>query len=239
MKNILNLFILSVLLLSCSENSNNTISPTKFKISASTETVEVFPWSLISFEMTIESGEFSTDEQPVFQDTTIGSFEIRGPWFKDNAQQKLFFQISGKEMPASAKTVIMNVQIGNQKCQVPITVKVSEFYLAQKFDTNLQNDTINIPKGGNYLLKITCKDSSGQTTSRKQIERLGFGLHYAVNQNQSNQKFIVSSADRDTINYYIMFSAFPDIAPSSDDSNLWFTFYLSNKNITWPIKIIY
>lgn len=231
--------IQSIIFISCSDKITNPIVQEEFKLNASSETIEIFPRSITEFKMTVISGEFKEDEHPVFKDTTLGSFEISGPWFKDNSRKILFFQIIGKEMPASAVTVVMTVQIGLQTCQIPITVKVSDFYLATKFETNLENDTIQIPKGGNCLLRITCKDSSNNVTSKQQIEQLGFSLNYSINQSYQNQKFTITSAYRDTINYYIMFSAFPDIEPSIDDANLKFTFYLSNKSLILPIKLIY
>ena len=230
--------IAALILSSCSQETTNPVGPTPLSVIPPSDTIDVFVQQVITLELTILSA-VEGSAQLSEQDTNLTSFRIEGPWFVNNSRQKIFLYVTGTKVTQNPTTVLLTVRIGDQTCQVPITVRVFHFGLVNSFDTNAPNDTIPISKAGTFLLRITCRNVSGKIVSKEQIDLLNLGVGYSWHEASFSQKLTASPVYRDTTNYYFLLSTFPDIVPSDDDSLLAFSFYLSDLKLFLPVKINY
>jgi hypothetical protein len=238
MRNLSYLILLSVILSSCSEHNSNPLVPATFSIASTADSVSVFPGETKSICFVITSTEPDTI-YPVVKDTVCEFFKIAGPWFNGQMRDKIYFGVTGYKALANPVTVMRTINIGDQFCQVSINIKVPEFYLANSFSNNAPNDTIVIQRGSSFLLSITCHDASGRITPKAEIDRLNVNRGCSWYEGSYNPKMSVVDTNKDTVNYYFILSTFPDILPSDDDRFREFTFILSDKRLTIPIKINY
>lgn len=238
MRNLSFLMFASLIFYSCSEQTTNPSSPSIFSITSTSEMVNVFPGETTVISLAIISTEIDIIH-PIFRDTVSNYFKISGPWFNGQQRDKIYFGITGYKAMPNPATVILPVILGTNSSQATINLKVSDFYLANSFSTNVPSDTINIQRGGTFLLSITCHDTSGRVTPKAQIDRLNVNRGCSWYEGSYNPKMSVTDTNKDTVNYYFILSTFPDIIASDDDRFREFTFILSNKRYTLPIKINY
>jgi hypothetical protein len=215
-----------------------TSASAELQIAGPADTILVFPGTSKSIEFTITSGNLA-GQNPVVHTADYQSFSVNGSWFVDQEKVHLGATVWGNQVTTAPVTEAFGIQIGNQSCPVPITVKVSDFYLADSFETNCPDDTIFIPRGGNFLLRFSCLDTARVVVPKARILRILNGIGYEMHWNWQNPKFIVSWAERDSISFYCMFAAFADITPSTEDYYMHITFPMSNKSLTLPIWIRY
>jgi len=237
-----NLLVIVLLLFSaCSDKSSNPIIPEEqndLVFSTLSDTIVVFPHSYKNIRLSLQKGKIDPTKLES-QNFNFNNFNVNGPWIADTAYKVISFNVYGSQVASAPEVVTLPVKINNKTYNITLTVFVSELYLIDRFETNVLNDTITIHQGGNFLLNISCIDTSNNITPKSVIEPLGFGLGYGYWQNNAHLKFVVSSVNRDSIHYSFMFAAFNDISPDDDDRNLSFSFNIGGKGFWLPIKIIY
>jgi hypothetical protein len=232
--------ILALTLFACTkEDQNPAASGTStLRIIAVSDTVEVFPNATVQIEFKIMSG-FVENQEPKVHTAAYEGFSINGPLFADQERTRMTADLWGYHITPAPVHINYEIVIGGQACLVPITVRVSDFYLASSFQTNCPGDTIVIPRGGTFLLTFACLDSSHHVVSRARIQRMAW-LSYSVYVNSwDNPKFIVSYVTPDSTNFNYLFASLPDITPDNNDNFMNVSFYISNKTLSFPIRIRY
>jgi hypothetical protein len=234
------IILLVLLLASCSERTGNPVTPDSVNdnVIASKNTIDLFPDSYKNIDISLNSA-VPDNIQPSIKDRDYGYFTVNNARVIHDSTDKIIISLTGKQIMLNAETFIVSINIGEQKYKFQFKVFVHDFYYGEKLETNTPNDTIYISKDGNFLLKITCKDTSGKTTPKVQINSLGLGYSYGILQNYNDLKIAMATVDKDDTSYYFMFSALPDIIPDELDKGIYFSFGISNKSLTLPIKIIY
>ncbi len=238
MRTLIFIILLSVILSSCSEQKTNTLVPATFSIESTVDSLSVFPGQTKEISFNITSTEPETI-YPLNQDTINDYFKIVGPYFLGQYRNKIYFGVTGNKALPNPLTVMRTISIADQSAQVSIHLTVPNFYLANSFSTNVLKDTIVIPRGESFLLSIACHDVSGKVTPKAEIDRLNVNRGCSWYEGSYNAKMFVSDTTKDTVNYYYKLSIKPDVLPSDDDRFRRFTFILSEKSFTIPVKIKY
>ena len=231
---------LVLLLASCTERTGNpvTSSSANDNIIAPKNTIDLFPDSYKNIEIALNS-TVPDNIPPSIMDRDYGYFTVNNAWVIHDSTDKIIISLTGQQIMLNAETFIVSINIGEQKYEFQFKVFVHDFYYGEKLETNTPNDTIYISKVGNFLLKITCKDTSGKTIPKAQIYSLGLGYNYGIMQNYNDLKIAIATVDKDDTSYYFMLSALPDIIPDELDKGIYFSFGISNKSLKLPIEIIY
>lgn len=241
MRAIIYFSVLVILFNACSDKSENPVIPDEQNdiiFSTLSDTIVVFPNSYKSVKLSLLKGLIDPTKLEI-QNFNFNNFNVSGPWVADTTNKVVAFNIWGSNVTSIPESVTLPVKINNKTYNIMLTVRVSELYLIDRFETNSINDTITITEGANFLLNITCIDTSNNVTPKSVIEPLGFGLGYGYWQNNAHLKFVVSSVNLDSVHYSFMFAAFNDISPDDDDRNLSFSFNIGGKGFWLPVKIIY
>ena len=182
-----------------------------------------------NIELTINSNNLGYTRVSL-EDNDYGYFQVNSLWISDYTAKKLSAGIMGIKEMSKAETVILSIKIGGQKYRVPINIFVHDLNFIKRLETNISNDTIFISKGRNFLLKITCIDTSNKIISKAQINSLGIDYIYFLNQNYGIQKIVATTLDKDDISFTFLLSVLPDIMPGDEDKLLDFTFHLSSED---------
>lgn len=230
-------FILLILtLLSCSNDSNPT-STNELNITPTNNDFSLFVGSSSDWYFDINSAVASEDKISLDK-YDYEYFGLAGLYFLDEKKTKFHIQVYAKKITTSKLSENITIHIGAKKATFPLHISVNDFEFASQFEINAQ-DTVTLKKGGNFELKITCKDKQGIAVSRKKIESVAGGITTWITKNYTGDKFIYTSYSRDTMYFYYMLSAFSDITPSVNDTGTAFNFKISNKTLSVPIKLVY
>jgi hypothetical protein len=232
-------FVFTFLFSSCAREDANPVTPEELTIAPFLDTVGTFCNKGQWFELRILSGNTSTDDLRLEMDYSQ-YFYIGGIGYSDPSRTKLSLQIVGIQVTPGTIAATLGIHVGSQVAQVPIQVCIPDFYYAHRFLTNAPNDTVILSKGGDFLLSITCLDTSDNIVSKLNVMRYSGGISSTyISKNYQRDKFVYTSYDGDTTNFYFMLSAFSDITPSPDDTSTYFNYEICNKRLRMPVRFSY
>lgn len=161
-------------------------------------------------------------------------FGVSGFYFIDTTRTVIRFQVYALKLTPGIVHHTISFRYGNRTFEQPVSVNIIDFYLASTFETNAP-DTVELKKGTNFILEVTCKDTAGNIVSKERISRLTGGLGYGTNSN----KVVVSGLYQDTTHFAFLLSALPNITAGPEDSGIYFGFSFSNKQFQIPITLKY
>jgi hypothetical protein len=229
---------LALLFFSCSKDNSLVVPVPEVVIKGPTDEIELFPGSYTSIDFPLESGS-AGEREPVVRDSSYGSFEIVGPWFTDETKKTLYSTFWGRSISNGPRTITYAIELGDETHRFPLTVRVSDFYYANSFRTNLPGDTLRIPRGGSFLLHITCLDTMDRAVPRSFIGRIALGYSVVWGNGIPDEKWEFKSVSWDTVSYSFVFEALQAIIPGPDDKNMYWQFQVSNKQLYLPVRITY
>ncbi len=227
MKNnvIISFILLSLLSLSCKETING---PNDGSSEVNAKTLFVGQ----SFDIPIKiSGGIVKDEYPQFDQWSYDYFNVGYSILTDKSEISLY--INATKVSSGPINELVSFTYAKKTIYQMVSINVIDFYYASTFEKNT-GDTLMLKSGTNFLLHVTCKDSAGNVVSKNTISRLvGYGTSY------NTEKVFFNDVYNDTTNFSYLLSALPDLTPSPQDTGIYFSLRLSNKEFKLPIKLLY
>ncbi|MBP6671711.1 MAG: hypothetical protein KA247_01110 [Bacteroidetes bacterium] len=165
---------ISILALSCHDNINQSANNSSMVV----QTENLFVGQSMEIPMTLDT-DIEYGDDPSFDEWWFDSFAVGISYTQKKNEIKL--RVHALKVSPGIITRIISFTHAGKKYYQQVSVNVIDFYYVSSFSKNA-GDTLNLKKGTNYLLKVTCKDSAGNIVPRSIFSAMGLGgIGYGIN----------------------------------------------------------